>query len=685
MKKQISIIITLFLAIAGIANAQLDRSKKPQAGAPPKIVIGDYQSFTMANGLRVIVVENHKLPRVTYSMVFDYNPVMEGNEQGFVDFTGRLLGTGSTTRSKDKINQEIDFIGASLSFSESGCYASCLKKHNEKLLDIMSDALINPKFTQEELDKTLTQAQSELASAKTEPDAIADRVGRVVMYGTNHPYGFSKSEESVKLITLDKCNAFYSAYIRPNVSYLAIVGDITLAEAKPLVEKYFAAWKQAQVPTQLYPTPEAPAGKVVALVDRPVAVQSLVKVEYPVNLKVGAPDYIKAKIANTILGGGTFRLFNNLREKHGYTYGAYSQLNQDKYVGNFTANAEVRNSVTDSAITQILFEMKRITTEAVPTEELELVKNYASGTFALSLENPQTIANFALNIERYGLPKDYYANYMKNIAAVTSDDILQVSKQYIKPDNAYILVVGKGEEVAPKLQAFASTQKINYFDVNGKVIDMAKKSKPLPAGITAQIVIENYLNAIGGRKNLLKIKDVTTSMGMAMQGMSISIKQYQKAPDLMLVDVTMSGASLSKQIYDGKKGMMSSPQGNEEVTGDDLESMKYQAILNLEMEYEKYGIKTELSGIENIEGKETYKMLVLYPNGKKHAEFYEVATGLKIRKETDEGVMDLNDYRDVKGYKFPFQISQEMGGQAVKIIVESVEINTKIKDEMFKI
>jgi len=427
MKKQILFIAIIFLALAGITTAQVDRTKKPQAGPPPKIVIGDYQTFTLSNGLRVIIVENHKLPRVTYSMVFDNDPVMEGKEQGYVDFTGRLLGTGTKSRTKDQFNQETDFIGASLSFNEKGCYGACLKKHNEKLLELMSDALINPNFSQEELGKVLTQAQSELASAKTEPEAIADRVGRVVMYGKNHPYGFSMSEESVKLITLEKCNAFYTQYIRPNKAYLAIVGDISLAEAKPLVEKYFAQWQQAQVPANMYPVPEAPATRVVNVVDRPVAVQSLVRVEYPVSLKVGDPDYIKARIANTILGGGTFRLFNNLREEHGYTYGAYSQLSPDKYIGNFTATAEVRNSVTDSAITQILFEMERITKEKVQADELDLVKNYASGTFALSLENPQTIANFALNIERYGLPHDYYANYMKNIAAITQDDIIQVS------------------------------------------------------------------------------------------------------------------------------------------------------------------------------------------------------------------------------------------------------------------
>ncbi|MEI6577613.1 MAG: pitrilysin family protein [Bacteroidota bacterium] len=685
MRKQLFFTAIIFLALAGITNAQVDRTKKPQAGPPPKIVIGDYQTFTMANGLRVIVVENHKLPKVTYSMVFDYNPVMEGKEQGFVDFTGSLLGTGSKNRTKDQINQEIDFIGAEMNFSTNGCYATCLKKHNEKMLDLLTDALIYPKFTQEELNKVLTQAQSGLASAKTEPQAIAERVGRIVMYGKDHPYGYSMTEESVKQISLENCNNFYSSYIRPNNSYLAVVGDITLAEAKPLIEKYFSGWKEAPVPSTIYPAPEAPATRLVELVDRPVAVQSLVRVEYPVNLKVGDPDYIKARIANTVLGGGTFRLFNNLREAHGYTYGAYSQLSPDKFVGNFAANAEVRTVVTDSAITQILFEMKRMTEEKVPADELDLVKNYASGTFALSLEKPETVATFALNIERFGLPHDYYANYLKNIAAVTPDDVLLVSQKYIKPNNAHILVIGKGEDIAAKLKVFASSQKIDYYDVDGNSYDPSKKSKPLPAGITAKQVTENYLTAIGGRKELAKIKDVTMNMGFVMQGMSISIKMYRKVPDMMMVDVSSSGMTLSKQIYDGKKAVVTSPQGSEELTGEDLESMKYQAILNLEMDYDKYGVKTELSGIEEIKGKDAYKMEIAYPNGVKETEWYDIATGLKIRTLSKEGPQDLNDYRDVKGIKFPFQLVKEMGGQEMKLNVDSIEINTKIKDDIFKI
>jgi len=423
----------------------------------------------------------------------------------------------------------------------------------------------------------------------------------------------------------------------------------------------------------------------VAIVDRPVSVQSMIRVCYPVQLRVGDPDYIKARVANTILGGGTFRLFENLREKHGWTYGAYSQISPDKLIGNFMATAEVRNSVTDSAITQILFEMKKMGSEPVPQSELSLVKNYVSGTFALSLENPQTIANFALNTNRYNLPADYYQNYLQNIAAINQDDIQTVSRKFITPANATILVVGKAEEVAKSLTGFSKDGKVNYYDVDGNLIDKTKKMKAAPAGLTAQQVVEKYLEAIGGRKKLAKINDITISMSTTMQGMSISIKSINKAPNKMFVEVGSGGMVFSKQIFDGTKALVTSPMGNQELSGSELAEMKNQGLMNVELDYAIHGINLELLGIEPIDGKETYAVQLTYPKGNKETEYYDIASGLKVRKVGAQGPTELKDYRDVKGILFPFVIQQEMEGQSMKMNVESIELNTKPSDDIFKI
>ncbi|HEX3075039.1 MAG TPA: insulinase family protein, partial [Ignavibacteriales bacterium] len=227
-------------------------------------------------------------------------------------------------------------------------------------------------------------------------------------------------------------------------------------------KKYLSPWKKGTEIKYTYPQPAAPKENIVALVDRKNSVQSTLRVGYPVDLKIGSKEAIESGVANTILGGGVFRLFQNLRETHSYTYGAYSSLASDRLVGNFTASAEVRNPVTDSALTQILYEMKRMREEPVPADELTKAKNYISGSFALSLERPQTVANFAINEERYGLPSDYYENYLKSIEEVTSPDVMTAANKYILPENSYIIVVGKAEEIADKLKPFGP---IKYFDI----------------------------------------------------------------------------------------------------------------------------------------------------------------------------------------------------------------------------
>lgn len=684
MKKSVIIFIAILLGITYSVNAQVDRTKSPLPGPAPKVVVGSYEEFELPNGLKVIVVENHKLPKVNYTMIFDYPPVYEADKKGYVDLAGELLGSGTKTRSKDQINEEIDFIGANLNFSPTGFSASCLTKHNEKLLAVVSDVLCNSIFTQEELDKSKKQFISGIAAEKKDPGSISEKVSKTLMFGKNHPYGQVTTEKSIETANLNDCIEFYNNYVRPNISYLAIVGDITMKDAKTLCEKYFGSWQKNNAGYELPVPVRQLAQPKVAMVDRQVSVQSMIKVCYPLFLKVGDPDFIKAKVANTILGGGTFRLFNNLREKHGWTYGAYSQLSQDKYAGNFAATAEVRNSVTDSAITQILYEMKRMCEEKVPQNELDLVKNYVSGTFALSLENPQTLANFALNIKRFGLPGDYYQNYIKNIAAITPDDIQAVSKKFITPENAYVLVVGKSEEVAKSITSFSKDGKIDYYDVEGNLVDLNKKLKPAPAGLTAQQVVEKYLEAIGGRKKLAKINDITINMSTTMQGMTITIKSINKVPNKIFVEVGSGGMVFSKQVFDGTKGYITSPMGNQELEGNDLEDMKYEAVMNVEMDYAKYGINLELLGIEPIEGKETYAVQLTYPKGNKETDYYDISTGLKIRKVGVQGPSDFSDYRDVKGILFPFVILQEMEGQSMKMNVQSIELNTKPSDDIFK-
>ncbi len=666
----------------------LDRSKQPKAGPAPVIEIGDYQSFELDNGLKVFVVENHKIPRLSYSLVLDTDPVFEGDMAGYTDFAGQLMRTGTTTRTKDQIDESVDQLGASLYTSANGMSANCLTRHNEALLAIMSDVLLNADFKAAEMDKIRTQTLSGLEAGKNDPKAISQRVSSILVYGNNHPYGENESEESVKKITLDKCSEYYKTFFKPNVAYLAIVGDITLDQAKPLVEKYFGSWQRGDVPKANYAAPRAPAKTTVVMVDRPNAVQSTINVTYPIDLKPGSPDDIKAKLTNTILGGGTFRLFNNLREKHGWTYGAYSSIQPDKLVGRFTASSEVRNPVTDSSFTEILAEMNRLRNEPVADDELNMVRNYMMGNFGRSLENPATVANFAISTARYNLPKDYYSTYLTKLSALTSADVQFMAQKYIRPDNAYLLVVGKAEDLAPKLKKFAKSGEVLYYDIDGKQYDPNKKLLPVPAGVTADQVINNYLTAIGGTKNLKKVKDITMNAGATMQNMPISLDLYFKAPDKMLMQVGSGAMVFVKQIYNAGKGVSTSPMSGESkaIEGEELAGMKESAMIFPEMYYNTLGYTTELLGIEEQKDQtQYYKLQVKKGGDRKDTEYYDVKTGLKIRTEGKQGTTEYSDYKAVEGILFPFGMTQNMGPQTINFVVSAIKLNSKLKDEFFEI
>lgn len=665
----------------------LDRSKRPEPGPAPIIKIGEAESFVLSNGLKVFVVENHKIPRISYQLVLDYDPVLEGEYAGYVGFAGQLMRTGTTSRTKDQIDEAIDFIGARLSTSADGLSASCLTRHNEALLDIMADIIKNASFKQDELEKIRTQTLSALEADKNEPSTISEKVGKKLLFGQNHPYGESENEESVKKITLEKCENFYKTYFRPNIGYLAIVGDITAKDAQSLIEKYLGGWQQGEVPKTKYMTPKPPAKTVVAIVDRPNAVQSTIKVGYPVDLKPGSADEMGVRVMNTVLGGGSFRLFNNLREKHGWTYGAYSQLRSDRIIASFNASAEVRNPVTDSAYTQILYEMNRLRTEPVGDDELNGIKSYISGNFGRSLENPGTVANFAINSARYNLPKDYYATYLSHLSAITATDVQMMAQKYLRPDNSYILTVGKAEEIAPKLKAFSKTGEIQYYDIEGNCYDPSKKLKPAPEGVTAESIINKYIDAIGGAKKIKKIKDATIEASASMQGRPIEMKMYFKMPERMFMQVGSGTMIFVKQIYNTGKGVSISPMSGETkpMEADEIQASKEQAMLIPELNYTALGVKTELLGIEESDGKEYYKVQVTHASGKKDTDYYDVTSNLKVKTEGEMGNAEYGDYRPVDGVLFPFALTQAAGPQSIKFTVTKMEVNTKLKDELFEI
>jgi predicted Zn-dependent peptidase len=693
-------IITTILLIASVSllNAQIDRTAAPKPGPAPKINIGTPASFTLDNGLKVFVVENHKLPKVSFQLTIDKDPVLENGNVGLADMMGDMLSAGTTSKTKAQIDEEIDFIGASISTFSSGFYASSLTKHVDKVMALASDILLNPAFPQDELDKKKKRAFSSLKSLATNADAIAGRVTSVLKYGKNHPYGEVQMRDDIESISVEACRKYYETYFRPNISYLVIVGDITVEEAQVLTKEYLGGWEETEVPTHKYDMPEIPKGVRVAFVNKPGAVQSVIKVIYPVDYKVGSTDAAAVSVMSSIFGGAFSSYLNaNLREDKAYTYGARGGVRADTRVGSFNAGASVRNEVTDSSVAQILFEMNHILNEKPSQDDLDRIKNNMNGGFALSLENDQTIARFALNIERYGLPKDYYQTYLSRLQNVQFADVEAAAKKYIHPENCIILVVGN-KDIAGTLTKFDSDGVVEFHDINGDV-KVDKPVKELPAGLTAEKVLEDYLFAITGessmksvQKKYKKIKDITIVMETEMQGMKLQITTKQMAPNKSLFELNMQGMTVQKQVFDGEKGGSSGMQGKKALEGEELESMKDEAVMNKELEYKVLGYILKLQSIEDVNGKDAYKVAITDPKGNVSYDYFDIESKFKVyttstEKGPDgsemESYSELGDYREVDGIKYPFTRSRNMGLQVMELKVKEIKVNSKVKASEF--
>lgn len=666
------------------------RTTPPSAAEARDIMLGDYSTFDLDNGLKVIVVQNAKIPRVSYQLSLNHDPILEKDKTGMSSFAGDLLSKGTQSKSKAEIDEAVDYLGATFNTSANGIFASSLKKHSSDLLNIMTDVLYNASFPQDEFDKMLKRSLSGLATVKTSADAIASNVNAVVNNGLNHPYGEVETEETLKNVSVEDCKKYVDTYFRPNNAFLVIVGDITLDEAKKQANQYFGTWKKGNIPTVKYDTPKPPQGAQVKFADKEGAVQSLINITYPVDMKPGADDAIAANLMNSILGGGIFsgRLMQNLRESKGYTYGARSRLNSDDLVGSFVAFANVGNMVTDSALTEFVYEMRRMTTEEVSDEDISLAKSGLSGNFARSLESPQTIARFALNTYKYNLPKDYYKNYLKNVDAVSKEDLKMAAKKYILPDNINIVVVGNKDEVAEKLLAFDADGEIEFYDAFGRKIEAP--SMEIPAGLTAQDVINTYLMKIGGRDKLEAVKSISMTMKADLGGREAIMESVKTASGKFMMQMKMMGMVLQETKFDGQKGTQSAMGQTQELEGDDLKGIKKQGVMFDQLLYSQKGYNLELAGIENIDGKMCYKIQINDPDNEKSIEFYDIKTGLLTRSvsSTPQATLsnEYKDYKEIKGIKLPHVVTIS-GAMPIPIAMEvtSVSIDESLDESIFKI
>ncbi|WP_304132246.1 M16 family metallopeptidase [Mesonia mobilis] len=688
MKIKILSIFIMCLMVMG-AQAQIDRSKQPEAGPAPKINLGKPKTFKLKNGLQIMVVENHKLPRVSASLIIDNKPNSEGNKVGVKSLYSSMMGNGTKSMSKEEFNEKVDFLGASVGYGSESAYASSLSKFFPEVMQLMADGLLNPLFTEEEFQDQKDRVLEGLKAGEKSASNIASNVSRKLAFGGNHPYGEFETEESVNNVTLKDVKTYYNNFISPKNAYLVVVGDVDDSDVKKLAKKYLGDWAESTPPSAALPAVPKVQYTQVNFIDVPNAVQSELRVQNTVELKMADEDYFPVLVANQILGGSFGSYLNmNLREEHGYTYGARSYTGTDKYVSRFSASASVRNAVTDSAVVETLKEINRIKTEKVDFEDLNNAKNKFAGDFVLKLESPSTIANYALNIETNDLPKDFYETFLKKINAVTQDDILRVANKYFKTDAMQIVVAGKGSEIAENLENITykgKTIPVFYFNKDGEKVEKPEYNKAVPEGVTVKTVYNNYIKAIGGKKAIDDVNTVRMEGSGTIQGMPLSFTIMQTKDGKSYQATKMNGMVMSKQVFNGKTGYAEGQGQKMDFTEEQIELAKKSSGLFPELETPK---DATLTGIEKVDGKDAYAV----STSENSKSYYSVESGLKLQEsntvsqggQTMTTSTKYDNYKEVNGVKFPHTMTQSFGSQEIEIEMSEVKINEGVSDADFQ-
>lgn len=684
MSKKIIIgIVSLLLTMT--TQAQNDR-KQPKPGPAPVVNVGKPQRFTLANGLKVMVVENNKLPRISYNLQIDNSPSVEGAKKGVDDLTSALMGNGTSKISKDAFNEEIDFIGAEISFSSDGAFASGLSKYAGRILELMAQGCLDPNFTQVELDKEKAKLIEGLKSNEKNVASTLARVENVLAFGKNHPFGEYVSEQSINAVTLSDLSQHYHTYFVPQNAYLVVIGDVKFADVKAKIEQAFQDWDKGTAPQIAYPDPKNVQYTQINFVDMPNAVQSEIALVNTVNLKMTDKDYFAALLANQVLGGDFNSYLNmNLREKHGWTYGARSAIGGSKYVGKFKASSQVRNMVTDSAVVEFLKEIKRIRTEKVTDEMLNGVKAGYVGKFVMNIQKPETVARYALMTETQKLPADFFENYIKSINAVTADDVMKAANKYFLGDNIRVIIAGKGSDVLPGLEKLKIP--MFYFDKFGNPAQK-QETKKADASVTVKTVVDKYIAAIGGEAAVKKVKTVAITSKGSIQGQSLDFNIKSSVEGKLAIDMSMPamGMTIMKQRVT-PTGAYGEYQGQKKTfEGDDLKGMQEQAHPFFELGFVN-NPKITFAGIEKINDADAYVLKT-----SKAKIFYDVKTGYRVAVETERKVGDqmvkssiyYGDYKDVKGIKYPYKMNLEAGPMPIEFNVTDVKVNEGVSDADFQ-
>lgn len=695
MKRILILVLGVFIFMNADAQVKkIDRSKRPVAGPAPIINLKDPVIYHMPNGMTLLVVEDHKLPKVSASLIIDAGPVKEGNKAGHLALMGQMLEEGTTQMAKADFDEAIDQMGANVNLSSSGASASALTRYFPKAFELMTQALRHPSFPEAALEKLRKQALTGLKSQEKSAPAIAARLNNALAYGKNTAMGEFETEETINAITLQDIKDAYNNYITPSRSYLTFVGDITPAAAKALVEKYLGNWTGKKLTLPSIPDAENPVRSEIDIVNVPTAVQAEIRMGNLVTNPMNGSNYHASLLANYILGGSAdAKLFMNLREKHGFTYGSYSSLGSGRFQSMFSASAAVRTDKTDSAVAEIAKEIISMRDGNITAEELATAKAAYNGYFALNMEDPARSAKLASNILINDLPKDFYKTYLTKINAVSIDDIKKVSKEYFSEGRSRIVIAGNADRIIPNLMRLGYPIKKydRYADpVVEKPADVNVAETPKTTDkVSAYSIVEDYLKAIGGKEAIKGITSIHTDISLEMMGRSFEGTSKQMNPNKRNKELKMGDMTIFKQVFNGTNGYMVQGGQKLDMTEDQIKEMADEKGVFPQLYYTTSDYKLDYLGAGKVDGEATYRLKVIMPSGKTSVQQYSTKTGLLLQEENTDAkgeveTVNYSNYKKVGNILFPFSIVRNAGGQEIPLTITAVKFNEGVSDSDFQ-
>jgi len=706
----ILLVCSLWL-VFGQALAEGQKQRPPAPEAPKPFKFPEFTSKTLANGLQVVVIENHEQPTVSLRLLIQSGAEQDPpNLPGLASFTAALLDQGTKRRSALQIAETIESVGGQIStgssWHESFVSASVLKTGVDVAFDVLSDIAVNPTFTEDEIERQRQQLLSGLRLEYSDPSYLATAAAARAIFG-DHPYGHPAegTPDSISQITRDDMVKFHQTVYHPHHAILAVAGDISPSEALAKAEKYFGGWAKAEIKAAAISSPTPTQGRKIIIVDKPDAVQTEMRLG-KVGIARNDPDYFKLLVLNAILASGSgSRLWDALRRERGLTYGVSGKVEARRERGSLIISTFTQTEKTAEMLALVLKELDRIASEKVTEDELAKAKSYLTGVFQLRLETPDSIATIVLDALAYGFDYPYLNTYRDKILAVTASDVQEVARKYYQTADLVIALAGNARGFERDLVRIAPPEKVAYTEIDLTRADL-KRAKPAVTAATPESIararsfLAEAAQAIGGREALRSIKDLTfkgqASLTTPFGEFTGEQQLFMILPDKLRLEIKLPQFTII-QAYDGASGWMSGPMGIQDVPPPALKELRSslkRLLFNLYLSGEKEGATVSHLGTEQLDGKpveiihytdeeDTFK---LYFDQQSHLlvklayRSMDPFTGAGVDAEEI-----YSDYRDVSGLRYPFHaVILQSGKRFADLMLSELKINAGVDENLFK-